>query len=192
MNDIIGFWIYLLLANTIGFTFYLIYKILGPGLVKNIINIGLYLVAVGGGSFGMALAILIFDRKARKDGLTLKVFAFMALFIESIIYLLINKDLADLNLDFIRFFRSHLYLLAYIVVINIVTFLAFAYDKYRAKKGGWRIKNIFLLGLSFIGGSLGGLLGMSLTRHKSRKSYYRIGLPLMVMMQVLVLVYFMN
>ena len=192
MNDIMGFWIYLLLANTIGFTFYLIYKILGPGLVKNIINIGLYLVAVGGGSFGMALAILIFDRKARKDGLTLKVFAFMALFIESIIYLLINKDLADLNLNFIRFFRSNLYLLAYIVVINIVTFLAFAYDKYRAKKGGWRIKNIFLLGLSFIGGSLGGLLGMSLTRHKSRKSYYRIGLPLMVLMQVLVLVYFMN
>ena len=192
MNDIMGFWTYLLLANTIGFTFYLIYKILGPGLVKNIINIGLYLVAVGGGSFGMALAILIFDRKARKDGLTLKVFAFMSLFIESIIYLLINKDLADLNLDFIRFFRSHLYLLAYIVVINIVTFLAFAYDKYRAKKGGWRIKNIFLLGLSFIGGSLGGLLGMSLTRHKSRKSYYRIGLPLMVLMQVLILVYFMN
>lgn len=192
MNDITGFWTYFLLANTIGFTFYLIYKILGPGLVKNIINIGLYLVAVGGGSFGMALAILIFDRKARKDGLTLKVFAFMSLFIESIIYLLINKDLVDLNLDFIRFFRSHLYLLAYIVVINIVTFLAFAYDKYRAKKGGWRIKNIFLLGLSFIGGSLGGLLGMSLTRHKSRKSYYRIGLPLMVLMQVLILVYFMN
>ena len=192
MNDITGFWTYLLLANTIGFTFYLIYKILGPGLVKNIINIGLYLVAVGGGSFGMVLAILIFDRKARKDGLTLKVFAFMSLFIELIIYLLINKDLADLNLDFIRFFRSHLYLLAYIVVINIVTFLAFAYDKYRAKKGGWRIKNIFLLGLSFIGGSLGGLLGMSLTRHKSKKSYYRIGLPLMVLMQVLVLVYFMN
>lgn len=192
MNDITGFWTYFLLANTIGFTFYLIYKILGPGLVKNIINIGLYLVAVGGGSFGMALAILIFDRKARKDGLTLKVFAFMSLFIESIIYLLINKDLVDLNLDFIRFFRSHLYLLAYIVVINIVTFLAFAYDKYRAKKGGWRIKNIFLLGLSFFGGSLGGLLGMKLIRHKSKKSYYRIGLPLMVLMQVLILVYFMN
>lgn len=192
MNDITGFWTYLLLANTIGFTFYLIYKILGPGLVKNIINIGLYLVAVGGGSFGMVLAILIFDRKARKDGLTLKVFAFMALFIELIIYLLINKNLADLNLNFLRFFRSHLYLLAYIVVINIVTFLAFAYDKYRAKKDGWRIKNIFLLGLSFFGGSLGGLLGMKLIRHKSKKSYYRIGLPLMVLMQVLILVYFMN
>lgn len=192
MNDIMGFWTYLLLANTIGFTFYWIYKILRPGLVKNIINIGLYLVAVGGGSFGMVLAILIFDRRADKDGLTLKVFTFMALFIELIIYLLINKDLADLNLDFIRFFRSHLYLLAYIVVINIVTFLAFAYDKYRAKKGGWRIKNIFLLGLSFLGGSLGGLLGMKLIRHKSKKSYYRLGLPLMVLMQVLILVYFMN
>ena len=161
-------------------------------MVKNIINIGLYLVAVGGGSFGMVLAILIFDRRADKDGLTLKVFAFMALFIELIIYLLINKDLAALNLNFIRFFRSNFYLLSYLVIINIVTFLAFAYDKYRAKKGGWRIKNIFLLGLSFIGGSLGGLLGMSLTRHKSKKSYYRLGLPLMVLMQVLILVYFMN
>lgn len=192
MNDIMGFWTYFLLANTIGFTFYWIYKILRPGLVKNIINIGLYLVAVGGGSFGMVLAILIFDRKARKDGLTLKVFTFMALFIELIIYLLINKDLAALNLNFIRFFRSHLYLLAYIVIINIVTFLAFAYDKHRAKKDGWRIKNFFLLGLSFFGGSLGGLLGMKLIRHKSKKSYYRLGLPLMVLMQVLILVYFMN
>lgn len=192
MNDIMGFWTYLLLANTIGFTFYWIYKILRPGLVKNIINIGLYLVAVGGGSFGMVLAILIFDRRADKDGLTLKVFTFMALFIELIIYLLINKDLADLNLNFLRFFRSHLYLLAYIVVINLITFLAFAYDKYRAKKDGWRIKNFFLLGLSFLGGSLGGLLGMKLIRHKSKKSYYRLGLPLMVLMQVLILVYFMN
>lgn len=192
MNNSISVGAYLLLANTIGFVFYLIYKILRPGLVKNIINIVLYLVAVGGGSFGMVLAILILDRRADKDGLTLKVFAFMALFIELIIYLLINKDLTALNLDFIRFFRSHLYLLAYIVIINIVTFLAFVFDKHRAKNDGWRIKNFFLLGLSFIGGSLGGLLGMKLVRHKTKKSYYRLGLPLMVLMQVLVLVYFMN
>lgn len=192
MNNSISVGAYLLLANTIGFIFYLIYKVLRTGLIKNIINIGLYLVAVGGGSFGMVLAILIFDRRADKDGLTLKIFAFMALFIELIIYLLINKDLAALNLDFIRFFRSHLYLLAYIVIINIITFLALAFDKHRAKNDGRRIKNFFLLGLSFFGGSIGGLLGMKLIRHKTKKSYYRLGLPLMVLMQVLVLVYFMN
>lgn len=192
MNNLISLGTYLLLANTIGFTFYWIYKILRPGLIKNIFNIFLYLVAIAGGSFGMVLAILIFDRGVDKDGLTLKVFAFMSLFIELIIYLLINKDIQSLNLDFISFFRSHLYLLAYIVIINIITFLAFAYDKHRAKNDGWRIKNFFLLGLSFIGGSLGGLLGMKLIRHKTKKSYYRMGLPLMVLMQILILVYFMN
>lgn len=192
MNNIIGFWPYLLLANTIGFIFYLIYKILRPGVVKNFINIFLYLLAIGGGSLGLVLAILIFDRKADKDGLTLKVFAFMALFIELALYLLINKDMDALNLDFIEFFRSRLYLLVYLVIINIITFLAFAYDKYRAKNDGWRIKNFFLLGLSFLGGSLGGLLGMKFLRHKTKKSYYRLGLPLMVLLQVLVLVYFMN
>lgn len=192
MNNIIGFWPYLLLANTIGFIFYLIYKILRPGVVKNFINIFLYLLAIGGGSLGLVLAILIFDRNADKDGLTLKVFAFMALFIELVLYLLINKDMDALNLDFIGFFRSRLYLLVYLVIINLITFLAFAYDKYRAKNDGWRIKNFFLLGLSFLGGSLGGLLGMKFLRHKTKKSYYRLGLPLMVLLQVLVLVYFMN
>ena len=192
MNNIIGFWPYLLLANTIGFIFYLIYKMLRPGVIKNFINIFLYLLAIGGGSLGLVLAILIFDRKADKDGLTLKVFAFMALFIEIVLYFLINKDMGALNLDFIGFFRSRLYLLVYLVIINIITFLAFAYDKYRAKNDGWRIKNFFLLGLSFLGGSLGGLLGMKFLRHKSKKSYYRLGLPLMVLLQVLVLVYFMN
>lgn len=192
MNNIIGFWPYLLLANTIGFIFYLIYKMLRPGVIKNFINIFIYLLAIGGGSLGLVLAILIFDRKADKDGLTLKVFAFMALFIELVLYLLINKDMDALNLDFIGFFRSRLYLLVYLVIINLITFLAFAYDKYRAKNDGWRVKNFFLLGLSFLGGSLGGLLGMKFLRHKSKKSYYRLGLPLMVLLQVLVLVYFMN
>ena len=192
MNNIIGFWPYLLLANTIGFIFYLIYKMLRPGVIKNFINLFLYLLAIGGGSLGLVLAILIFDRKADKDGLTLKVFAFMALFIELVLYLLINKDMDALNLDFIGFFRSRLYLLVYLVIINIITFLAFAYDKYRAKNDGWRVKNFFLLGLSFLGGSLGGLLGMKFLRHKTKKSYYRLGLPLMLLLQVLVLVYFMN
>ena len=192
MNNIIGFWPYLLLANTIGFIFYLIYKILRPGVIKNFINIFIYLLAIGGGSLGLVLAILIFDRKADKDGLTLKVFAFMALFIEIVLYLLINKDTDALNLDFIGFFRSRLYLLVYLVIINLITFLAFAYDKYRAKNDGWRVKNFFLLGLSFLGGSFGGLLGMKFLRHKSKKSYYRLGLPLMVLLQVLILVYFMN
>ena len=192
MNNIIGFWPYLLLANTIGFIFYLIYKMLRPGVIKNFINIFIYLLAIGGGSLGLVLAILIFDRKADKDGLTLKVFAFMALFIEIVLYLLINKDMDALNLDFIGFFRSRLHLLVYLVIINLITFLAFAYDKYRAKNDGWRVKNFFLLGLSFLGGSLGGLLGMKFLRHKTKKSYYWLGLPLMLLLQVLVLVYFMN
>lgn len=183
---------YLLLINILGFILYLIYYLLRPGIFKNFFKVLLHLIGIGGGAFGLVLAILIFDRNSAKEGLDLKVFAFIYLLIESIIYLFLKKDIESLNLDFIRFFKNHLGLLAYLGLINLITFLGFLYDKYRAKNDGRRLKNAFLLGLSFVGGSLGGLLGMKVLRHKTKKIYYKLTLPLMILMHFLLIVYFMN
>lgn len=70
--------------------------------------------------------------------------------------------------------------------------VAFAIDKIAAIEGRSRIRIVTLLGLAFIGGSLGGLIAMYLFRHKIRKDYFTVGIPLIMLMQVFVIFYFMN
>ena len=77
-------------------------------------------------------------------------------------------------------------------VINIITFISFGLDKYAANNDKWRIKNVTLLGLAFIGGTIGGLLAMHVFRHKTQKDYYTVGLWLMIIMQILLLIYLFN
>ena len=75
----------------------------------------------------------------------------------------------------------------YLLLINMVTFLAFAIDKRRAVKRKWRIPEKTLLGLSLIGGSVGGLIAMYCFRHKIRKPAFAYGLPIMLLAQVIVI-----
>ena len=58
-------------------------------------------------------------------------------------------------------------LLYYLIVINIVTFLVYGIDKWKAKQGSWRISEATLLMLPVIGGSIGALLGMKIWHHKT-------------------------
>lgn len=71
----------------------------------------------------------------------------------------------------------------YLIVINIITFAAFAIDKAKAVKHKFRIKEATLLGLSFIGGSVGGLIGMYSFHHKTKKPVFAVGIPLMIILQ---------
>ena len=60
-------------------------------------------------------------------------------------------------------------------------------DKSKAIKHKRRIRESTLLGLSFFGGAAGGLLGMCVFRHKTRKPYFLYGLPLMLLIQTLII-----
>lgn len=64
-----------------------------------------------------------------------------------------------------------------------VDIAAFAIDKIAAIEGRSRIRIVTLLGLAFIGGSIGGLIAMYLFRHKIRKDYFTVGIPLIMVMQ---------
>lgn len=75
------------------------------------------------------------------------------------------------------------YLLA-LFAINMLTYMTFFYDKWSAKRGGWRIPEANLLLLSLLGGSPMGLLAMYSLRHKTRKTSFRILLPLMLMLHI--------
>lgn len=80
------------------------------------------------------------------------------------------------------------YLLFYFVAITLVTAIITAYDKVAAKKlTKHRIpeKNLFLLAL--LGGSVGEYLTMLLIRHKTKHKKFMIGLPLIIILQVVIL-----
>ena len=60
----------------------------------------------------------------------------------------------------------------FLLVLSTVTFFTYAADKKKAQKGKWRTKEATLLGLSFIGGAVGGYLAMQLARHKTKQWYF--------------------
>lgn len=81
------------------------------------------------------------------------------------------------------------YLYRYLILINIICFIVFALDKKRSRRNQWRISEATLLLLSLIGGSLGGILSMRLFRHKTGKLKFRIAMPLLLIINILVVYY---
>ena len=77
-------------------------------------------------------------------------------------------------------------LAGYLVLVNVIAFTTYGADKRRAKKDRWRVpeKTLFLLAL--IGGSLGALLGMHVFHHKTKHWYFRVFIPLILLIQVAV------
>ena len=76
-------------------------------------------------------------------------------------------------------------IIIYLVVINILTFLAMWWDKHEAKVGDWRISEKALFILVLLGGGIGGILGMYVFRHKTKKWYFRFGFPIILILEII-------
>ena len=76
-----------------------------------------------------------------------------------------------------------------LIAINVLTFLVYGIDKWKAKQGSWRISEATLLTLAIIGGSLGALLGMKMWHHKTMHKKFKYGLPLILLAQIVLVVY---
>ena len=76
-------------------------------------------------------------------------------------------------------------LFVYLIIINIIAFGMYGIDKQKAIKKQWRIPEAQLLAVAAIGGSAGALLGMQFFHHKTRKWKFRLGVPMILAVQLL-------
>ena len=81
--------------------------------------------------------------------------------------------------------------LIYFIAVNIFSFLVMYIDKIKAKKGFVRIPEKHILLIAFLGGSIGTILGMYVFRHKTKKMKFKIGVPLIIVLQVILLIYYL-
>ena len=78
----------------------------------------------------------------------------------------------------------------YLIIINIVGFLAMYIDKQKAKRGKWRITENTLLIITVLGGGVGTIAGMYTFRHKTQKPKFTIGLPAILILEIIGALYF--
>ena len=83
----------------------------------------------------------------------------------------------------------HQYSLYYLLAVNSLTFLLYGIDKYKAKKGRWRISEATLLTMAAIGGSIGAWAGMRTWHHKTMHKKFKYGIPVIIIMQIALVVY---
>lgn len=184
---------YLIAINILGFISYgintLLYRFTENGQIDTVLTI----TSLLGGSLGIVLCILLFDRKSVKQNMMSRVFIACVFVVQTIVYLYIKGIHGEnISLAFWDFFEKNKLLLFYFIAINIITFIAFGVDKQKAIEQKSRIRIITLLGLSFIGGAIGGWIAMYTFRHKTKKDYFTVGLPLIVFMHIVVILYLMN
>ena len=77
---------------------------------------------------------------------------------------------------------------AWLIVWNIVAFVAMGADKRKAQKGAWRVPEATLFLFALLGGALGATLGMHVFRHKTKHWYFVVGFWALFLIQAAALV----
>ena len=77
------------------------------------------------------------------------------------------------------------YFSIYFIIINLIAFIIYGIDKYKAKRNHWRISEKMLLVLAAAGGFAGAFIGMRLFHHKTKHKKFVIGVPLIAILWII-------
>lgn len=80
-------------------------------------------------------------------------------------------------------------IIIYLLIINVLGFLAMGFDKWKAKRGRWRIPEDSLFMFTILGGGIGTIAGIYTYRHKTKKLKFTVGMPSIVILEILLFVY---
>ena len=78
----------------------------------------------------------------------------------------------------------------YLIVINILGFLVMGLDKHKAKMAERRIPENTLFMFTILGGGIGTIAGMYVFHHKTKKMKFKVVMPLILILEILIFVYF--
>lgn len=77
---------------------------------------------------------------------------------------------------------------AFLILINIISFITFGIDKYKAVHQKWRIRENTLFFLAIIGGGLGAFLGMYVFHHKTKHPRFKYGIPFILIIWIILII----
>lgn len=83
-------------------------------------------------------------------------------------------------------------IMLWFVVINIIGYVVMSEDKNKARKRRERVPEKTLFLLAAMGGALGVLIAMYRKRHKTRHTSFRIGIPLLLLLNIFLYSYFLR
>lgn len=194
---------YLLIINLFSFALFtidrLFHDITGKSLGPEWI---FWISTIVGGSIGANLYFLLFFNKFETKGFThnqirgpkddytyWRVFAIVMLIIHIIVFLWLYRIRIPVFINDMSLVYK--VVVVYLAIINVITMIVFGIDKRKAVEGEYRIREIHLFLLAAIGGTIGGLIGMHLFRHKTSKMSFVRGFPLIFLAQVVLFLFFL-
>ncbi|MGN0262724.1 MAG: DUF1294 domain-containing protein [Eggerthellaceae bacterium] len=196
------FVVYLIAANVVAFIAYTVDFFLCRAFPKlddtRANSIAMCLFPIAGGPVGALLALFLWAGTLGRSRMNKKNVAWWFLSIVCLIawsiVVAVDLGLVDLGESGIAgdWTLSALKVLgAYLAVVNVATFALFAVDKAIAARGSRRsrIPEACLLGMGLIGGAIGGIVAMYAVRHKTKKWYFVIGLPVFLVLDAFLVVF---
>lgn len=116
----------------------------------------------------------------------------MAIFVKALSYIRgimeeVRGCVSGMKFIFQFVYKYSLLFLAFFVLMNLITFALFHSDKKKAEKNAFRIPERDLLGFCAFFGALGGILGMILCHHKTRKPKFFLLVPLFAIVQLVLI-----
>lgn len=147
-------------------------------------------IAVLGGAIGMLTALTLFARRhINKSNVAWWFCGIVFLIIWTVVVLIWSGVIiVDFSSHHLPNTNILFWLGVYLLIINVLTFALFCFDKVRAYQHGFRLPEFALLAFALLGGALGGILSMRLVRHKTAKWYFNVGLPVFIVLQLGLLV----
>lgn len=79
------------------------------------------------------------------------------------------------------------YFVIHFLLINLLSVIVCVWDKISAKKHRRRIRERTLFALTLLGGGFAMYLTMVIIRHKTRHKRFMVGIPLIILLQILIL-----
>ena len=80
-------------------------------------------------------------------------------------------------------------IIIYLIVMNILGFIAMGWDKWKAKRGNWRTPEKTLMTICVLGGGIGTILGMYTFRPKTKKLKFTVGMPTILIAEIIAVIY---